>query len=166
LNHSLCTTGDIKNLDTRVRCLQFESLQHITLEASCPNWIFLSCKDDPVRDLARGIRAIVTTSPTVHLQLDCIVHGLTYCSFAKFSWAPLDDALLAFSEGRARVNVLVRFPRSRSAADEGDHIIAYTPPGFLDDLLPMSTRFPTIQVKNEPPTIVVDPDMMYYVCDL
>ncbi|KAH6911224.1 hypothetical protein BKA70DRAFT_1220257 [Coprinopsis sp. MPI-PUGE-AT-0042] len=156
---------DAENHDNNNRSLRFENLQYISFEASCPNWIFKSCKDDPVRDLAKGIRGVVTASPTVYIQLDCVVHGLTYCSFAEFNWETLDDALFAFSEGHARVDVLVRFPR-RISTEEEFQVIAYTPPGFLNQLLPMSTRHPNIQVINEPPTVIVDPDMMYYVCDL
>ncbi|KAH6910794.1 hypothetical protein BKA70DRAFT_1424451 [Coprinopsis sp. MPI-PUGE-AT-0042] len=50
------------------RLTQFGDLQSITLKASCFNCISISCKDEPVCDLANGIRGMMTASLLVHVQ--------------------------------------------------------------------------------------------------
>jgi hypothetical protein len=154
---------DNKDILERLRLFGDLQPECITLKASCFNCISTSCKDEPVRDLANGIRRMVRASgASVHVQLDCIVYGLTYCSFGEFSWAYLDDALVEFSTGRVQVSVLVRFLRGYEETASGSAYIAYTPPGFLNQRLPLSMTRPNINITTEPPTIVVDPDMMYY----
>jgi hypothetical protein len=166
LRHSLYTSEDDRDAKNVAKRLHFGN--RITLKASCINCISRSCKDEPVRDLAKGIREMASASPTVYVQLDCIVYGLTYCSFGEFSWSDLDDALVKFTAGHVQVNVLVRFPRENFTSSQGGkrQTIAFTPPGFLDELMPRSMSHPNISIITEPPTIVVDPDMMYYNSDL
>ncbi|KAH6879940.1 hypothetical protein BKA70DRAFT_1447641 [Coprinopsis sp. MPI-PUGE-AT-0042] len=139
-----------------IRYMRFNHLRLIILEAAASDWVFTSGKDDPIRHLAKGLRAL-SASPVVHVQLDCVVYGLTYCSFTDFSWSNLDNALVRFSERHHHVTVLIRFVREFAT---GERPVAYTPPGYLAKLLPLSTTRPNL-VVNTAPSSVVDPQLMY-----
>ncbi|KAH6874139.1 hypothetical protein BKA70DRAFT_1449660 [Coprinopsis sp. MPI-PUGE-AT-0042] len=138
--------------------IRLPNVSNILLEASCDDWVFVGCKDDPIRDLAKAIRAM-TVASTVHIQLDCIIHGLSYCSFANFAWRNLDNALSRFSERHSEVFVNIRFIRQKATGNSPD-TIAFAPAQFLCQLLPVSYSIETAHIISSPPTVI--PEFILY----